>query len=240
MRTALWLGLAPFATTALGFLLGLPWLLPILGAAPAFPVFLGRIRAGRPGRAFRWMMFWVIFQSAAVGTAVALFPERASEVVLTGPGYTEEMLHWARTGEGPEGSPRLFLPLHARHFAGFCALTLLTAGGAALALGTWLLNYMNYYVAMLARESVHTALAASIGWPPWAVLRVAGFVAAAVGLTPWSLRLWARVLRGPAPDPKPARFYLFVGLALVVADAVLKAAMAPLWQRWVAFALDGR
>lgn len=225
-------------TTAVGFVLGVPWLLPLLGAAVPYPVFLLKVRAGEYGRAVGWVLGWAVVQSLAMVAAVLWFPERAAEVVLTGEEYAAEMLHWVRTGEGPEGSPRLFLPLHLRHLAGFAGLCVLSAGALGIALGTFLLNYMNYYVATLIAASASPGFAAVFGWPVWAVLRVAGFITLGAGLTRVALNLYARLRGGHSTFPVPRRV-IGVGLALVVADAVLKATLAPAWRSILLRALEG-
>jgi hypothetical protein len=225
--------------TVLGFLLG-RWSLVLLGAVVPYLVFLPRVRLGRYTEAWGWVLAWALLQSAVMVAAVLLVPDRASEVVIRGPEYAGEMLAWVRTGEGAEGSPRLFLPIHVRHYLGFCVASVLTVGYAGLALGTLLLNYMNFYVATLIRASVEPWGAAVFGWPVWAVLRVAGFTAsgtamAALGLTWWRrARGWGR--RNAAPFPWKL---LALGAGLVVADAVIKALLAAAWHRWLLRFLDG-
>ena len=234
--TALWLAAAPLAANGLGFALGLAWLLPVLGAGVAFPVFLDRVRAGRFTGAFGWMLFWVVFQSAAVIALMTAFPERAAHAVHRGPEYAAEMLHWVRTGVGAEGSPRLFLPVHAAHFAAFCALTALTAGAAGLVLGTWLLNYMNYYVVTLTLESADPLTAALMGWHPWAVLRVVGYIATATALAAVTVRRVRRRRGGRDPHALPLGL-LATGFVLVVIDAIVKALLAPAWREGLLRAL---
>jgi hypothetical protein len=150
------------------------------------------------------------------------------------------MLTWVRTGAGPEGSPRLFLPVHVRHYLGFCALSLLTVGYAGLALGTVLLNYMNYYVAELIRVSTEPVGSAAFGWPVWAVLRVVGFTASGTAMAALGLAGWRRA-RGWGRRSGllfPGRL-LALGFGLVVADAALKAFLAPAWRRLLLRFLDG-
>ena len=238
LATAAVLALGAPAATAAGFLVGSPWLLPLLTAAVPFPVFLSRVRRGRYGRAVGWVLFWAVFQSLAVLAATWLAPERAAAVVHRGPAYAAEMIHWVRTGEGAEGSPRLFLPIHLRHYLGFCVLSTASAGAAGLALGAWLLNYMNYYVAELARTSADFWTAALLGWPIWAVIRVAGYVVTGAALAGLSLSLAARIKNREAAIRFPARVFFF-GLSLVVADAVIKALLAPAWQKILLRALVG-
>jgi hypothetical protein len=229
LQTTLLLGAGASLTTALGFLIGTPWLLPILGGVVPFALFLPRIRRERYGAAVAWVLVWAIWQSLAVGVAVTVFPERAAEVVLRGPAYAEEMIHWVRTGEGPEGSPRLYLPIHLRHYLLFCVLSLLSLGGLGLALGAALLNYMNYYVAELVRVSAEPSTAALFGWPIWAVIRVVGFVVTGAAMAGLGWQSYLRV-RGRSDSIRfPARIFA-IGLALVAVDAILKAILAPFWR----------
>jgi hypothetical protein len=227
-RRLLYFALGSMGSTAAGFGAGIPWLLPLLGAAVPFPVFLRELRAGRPAGAFRSVLLWAVVQSVVVGAAVAVAPERAAHVVHRGPEYAAEMIRWIETGEGPEGSPRLYLPVHLRHYAAFCVLSFLTLGAASLALGTWLLNYMNYYVVVMSAQAADPVRALLLGWPVWAALRVAGFVASGAALAGLALSL-VRRRRGGPPAPLPLRL-LAAGILLVVADAVLKWLLAPLWR----------
>jgi hypothetical protein len=227
------------AATVLGFILG-RWFLVALGAVVPYLVFLPRVRQGRYGAAWGWMLVWAFFQSAIMVAAVLLFPDRASAVVIRGPEYAREMLEWVRTGEGAEGSPRLFLPIHIRHYLGFCVFSVLTVGYAGLALGTLLLNYMNFYVAELIRASAEPWGAAAFGWPVWAVIRVAGFTASGTAMAALGLA-GLRRMRGWGRRNAPLfpRKLLAVGFGLVVADAVIKALLAGAWHRMLLRFLNG-
>lgn len=165
--------------------------------------------------------------SAATVCATIVAPERAAEVIWKGPEYAAEMKGWIATGEGPEGSPSLYLPQHILHFAAFNVACLVTGGLAGLYMGAALLNYMNFYVADLAMEASQPLLAASLGWPPWALIRVAGFIMASLPLSYAGIRL----LR-PWRPPSGCRYWKYYkwGVALVVLDAVLKAVLAPHWR----------
>jgi hypothetical protein len=237
LLSATLLAIGALLTTSASFILGVAWLTPILGAAVAYPIFLLQVRRRRYSSALGWMLLWGLFQSLALAGGTILAPERAAEVVLSGPAYTEKMLHWIRTGEGDEGSLQLFLPIHLRYYATFCFLSLVTFGSAALLLGPWLLNYMNFYVAQLVRISANPWMAACLGWPPWSLVRVVGFISTGVALTALSLNLMTRS-RGQVPQyPFPQR-YLLVGIGFVVADVVVKALLAPVWQRLLLNALQ--
>lgn len=209
-------------------------MLPLLGAAAAYPFFAAELARGRPSKAVSLMLLWALFVSVAVILATLLFPTRAAGVVWKGTEYTAEMLGWIRTGIGPEGAPSLYLPQHAIHFAVFCAVCLLSAGLGGLVMGAALLNYMNFYVAELIREAANPTLAACLGWPPWAILRVCGFIFASVPLSALLLRRF----RCWRVHPKTSywRYYLW-GLGLVILDAILKAVLAPYWRRFLGGAL---
>ena len=68
---------------------------------------------------------------------------------------------------------------------------------------------MNFYVGSLVHAAASPALAGLAGWPPWSMLRVAGFVVGAVAAAhlllgrvlhraPWNPRVARR------HDPRPA------------------------------------
>jgi len=222
------------AATAAGFAAGSPWLLPVLGAAVAYPFWANELAKGRPGRAVVLALWWALFLSASTAIATAAAPGRAALTIWHGESYASEMIGWVRTGLGAESTPSLFLPQHALHFALFNAACLLSGGFAGLCMGAALLNYMNYYVAVLAMEASRPVLAAALGWPPWALIRVAGFVLAAVPLSAILLsrtRLWSR-----AQNCRYWKYYVW-GLVLVVLDAALKAVLAPHWRVFLLDAL---
>ena len=219
---------------SLGFVAGSAWLFPLLSAAVPYPFFVRDTRDGRYRAAVLWVLAWAVIQSVAVIAATLAFPERAADTVFRGADYAREMLHWVATGEGAESNPSQFLPLHARHFAAFCVLAMVSAGAGALALGAVLLNYMNVYVAELIRASESAWVPVLFGWPVWAVLRVVGFVTVGAALTGW---FWNLTRGNPRGLP---RAVLLTGLGLVVADALLKALLAPAWQRLLQSGLEGR
>ena len=232
------LPLGALASTALGVGIGNPWLFPVLGALVPLPVFLHYIRKGCPGRATAWVLYWCIAQSLAVGAAVALAPERTASAIWRGPVYADEMLSYIRTGVGTEGSPRLFLPMHARHYVLLCAVSLVTLGAGGLVLGTVLLNYMNVYVATLVRSAADPILALFFGWPVWAILRVVGYTATGAVMADFSWRAWSRLRGRSIQRPVPWRLWLF-GIGLALFDIGLKALVAPAWRRILYRALEG-
>ncbi|WP_375509680.1 hypothetical protein [uncultured Nostoc sp.] len=147
-------------STTASFIFGIPWLMPILGAAVPYPILFLKVRRQQYKSAFWWMLLWGVLQSIAVIVATAMSttgyayaPQTAAKNILRGQSYTMEMLHWIRTGEGSEGSLNLFLPDHLLHYGIFCILCIVTISSIALIFGTWMLNYMNFYVAELVKVS---------------------------------------------------------------------------------------
>jgi hypothetical protein len=148
--------------------------------------------------------------------------------VLNGPAYRDEMLHWIRTGEGREGSLRLFLPQHVGHLAAFVALSLATASTMSILLGAVLMNFMSFYVASLFRAGVPGLAVVLLGWQPWALCRVAAFCTLGAVLAE---PLLARV--APYPLSGPVRPFLVGAAAGILADWTLKALLAPMWGAWL-------
>jgi hypothetical protein len=94
-------------------------------------------------------------------------------------------------------------------------------------MGAALMNYMGHYVGALAVISKRPLLTMVLAWHPWAVIRVVSFVTLGVLLSaPLLSKLFAfRV------DWASARPLAIAAVAGLVADVVLKAMLAPTWQR---------
>jgi hypothetical protein len=222
--------------TALSYPIGLwlrqPWLLPILNALPAYLVLVHRLRKGERGGAVRAMLWWAATM-ALVGTVLFVWwPDPIGSVVLNGPAYKREMFAWIRTGRGAEGSIRLFLPQHLLHLAAFAAAGLLTASAGAIFMGAVLMNYMSYYVASLAKAGVPPWAVTLLGWQPWAVARVAAFCTLGVILAePLLFRLFPAARERLKVTGRAA--YVVAAMSGILADWFLKAALAPIWGRWL-------
>lgn len=214
----------------LGLWLGVRWLLPVLNTVPAYAAMVLLLRRGRRDRAVAAMLAWAA-TLAVVGTLFLRFwPQPPDALVFNGPQYREEMFRWIRTGLGAEGSPRLFLPQHLLHLLAFVALSLLTASAVSIFMGALLMNYMDFYVASLARAGVPGWAATLLGWQPWAICRVAAFCILGVVL---SEPLLSRLARYPCEGLRAARRWAYIAAAGILADWVLKAALAPTWGLWL-------
>lgn len=217
---------ATLASYLLGFALGSSFLLPLLNTAPGYWALVVRLGRGERISALRAMGLWagalIVF-----GTLMcAAFPERAEAIVINGAAYRDTMLHWVATGEGEESHPSQFIPLHALHLALYVPIALLTAGLGGMVMGSILTNYMDFFVASLALRSTRPLLAALLGWFPWSLLRVAGYVILGVlAAEPLLGRLRGRTVARGAERKR----LLGIALALFVADVVVKSLLAPRW-----------
>jgi hypothetical protein len=218
--------LATVITYPVGLALAVPWLLPLLNAAPAYVAMVVLLRRGDLPRAVVTMLAWALTLALTGTLTFALWPSPPDALVLNGPAYRDEMFAWIRTGVGREGSPALFLPQHALHLAAFVVLSLATASALSIAMGAVLMNYMDFYVASIARAGAPPWAAVFLGWQPWAMARVAAFSTLGVVLAPPLLRRL-----GVAVPPLRVKPYLVGAGAALLADVTLKTLLAPLWGR---------
>jgi hypothetical protein len=137
------------------------------------------------------------------------------------------MFEWVLTGRGAESTPSQFVPLQLEQAAVFSGLAFMTAGALAMPMGAVLMNYMGHYVGTLAAQSRHPALTMILGWHPWSVIRIVSFVVLGVVL---SVPLVSRMTRVTI-DRRAARTCTIAACAGLAADLVLKAVLAPSWQR---------
>ena len=228
--------LATLASYPIGLAIGWAWLLPLLNAAPAYLVMAALLLRGDRRGAVAAVLIWAAGLALFGTVSFALWPAPVDGKVIYGPEYRDEMFRWIRTGQGRESSPLLFVPQHALHLALFVAASLATASALSIAMGAVLMNYMSFYVASLARAGAPAWAVVLLGWQPWAICRVAAFctLGAVLG-EPLILRLRGRRY----PGFRSARSYLLAAGALLVADVVLKAALAPLWGLWLRRVLPG-
>jgi hypothetical protein len=226
---------ATIASYPIGILSGSAWLLPSLNTLPAYLVMVARLREGDRRGALHAMLAWALTLAVFGTLFFALWPAPLEAVVLNGAAYRDEMFLWIRTGLGREGSPRLFLPQHLLHLAGFVLLSLATASALSILLGAVLMNFMAFYVASLARAGVPAWAVMALGWQPWAICRVAAFCTLGVVLAEPLLRRRFKTM--PAAQ-SPRRFLMWAACG-ILADWALKAMLAPTWGRWLSRLLPG-
>lgn len=226
--------MAPFAIVAgtvvsyaAGWALNVPALVPVLNTAAAFPFMVAALKRQELRLAVGRMLLWALAMGVCATAIAYAGPWEAGRLFVRGAAYRAEMFAWVMTGRGAESSPSVFIPQQAGHAALFAALALATGGLAAMPMGAVLMNYMGTYAGSLAAASKSPALAVVLAWHPWAVIRVASFVVAGVVL---SAPVLSRLFRFRADWRQGTRLLTWAAAGLV-ADVLLKATLAPWWQR---------
>jgi hypothetical protein len=212
---------------ALGWAVGVPILVPFLNTLAAFPFMVVALRRGNVRLAVARMLLWALTMGVTATLLSYARPTRTETLFLRGQAYRTEMFTWVMSGRGAEGSPSQFLPQHARDAALFSTLAVATGGALAMPMGAALMNYMGHYVGALAASSRHPLLTMVLGWHPWAVIRIVSFVTIGVLL---SAPLLSKLFAFRA-DWRAARPLAIAAVAGLVVDVVLKALLAPTWQR---------
>lgn len=219
--------LVTIASYALAWLISIPWLMPILNAAGAWMVMAIELRRGRTARAITIMLIWAVTM-AVISTGMAASGWSRSEDgrnLFLRSSYRNEMITWVRTGVGPESTPSIFIPRHLEYGGLFAAASFATGGVCSMPMGAALMNQMGEYVGSMAAQSKSPLASAVLGWHPWAVLRIIGFVMIGVVL---SGVLLSRVMNFPFSLTAERR-WLVIGAALLLVDIVLKWLLAPAW-----------
>ncbi len=201
----------------------LAWLVvpPALALVAWLPL-VAALRRGRRGVAALVVAAWAVLLAAGTAAIEAWRPGSCAAAFPRAAEYRQEMLAWADSGEGCESNIVCFLPRHLLHAALFAAGTVATGGYLGLVFASILFGWMGAYAGGLAALSEAPLTAALAAWHPWAVVRVAAYIALGVAL--------AEPLVGfGLPRPAGWRRWLLAGLAGLVLDILLKALLAPWW-----------
>jgi hypothetical protein len=218
---------ATVVSYAVGWAIGWPALLPFLNAGVAWWRMATELRRGQVRRAVAVMLVWALTMGVMATLMAATGWSRrldGGDLFLRA-SYRDEMMQWVRTGIGAESTPSIFVPRHLGYAAVFTVASLATGGALSMPMGAALMNQMGEYVGGMAAASAHPFASAVLGWHPWAVVRIVGFVILGVVLSGVVL---SRVLRFPYSLAAERR-WLVVGAALLVLDLALKWALAPAW-----------
>jgi hypothetical protein len=210
-----------------GWALAIPLLVPVLNTAASFPFMVSALRRGDLRTSVALMLLWAATMGVCATILAYAEPWQAGHLFLRGDTYRAEMFAWVLSGRGAESTPSQFIPQQAGHAALFVILALTTGGVLAMPMGAVLMNYMGTYVGSLAAASARPALTSLLGWHPWAVIRIASFVALGVVC---SVPLLSRVLTFRIDPADARRLAAWSGAGLVL-DVILKALLAPAWQR---------
>ena len=220
---------ATIASYVAGWMIGSPALVPVLNTLASFPFMLDALHRGQIRLAVARMLVWALALAVCATLLSYARPWQTDTLFINGAAYRQEMFAWVISGRGAESTPSQFIPQQVMHALGVSALALVSGGLLAMLMGAILMNYMGHYVGALAATSAHPAVTMVLGWHPWAVIRVVSFVAIAVVL---STPVLGRVL-AVRVDRDDARRILALGVTGLIVDVVLKALLAPAWQRLV-------
>ncbi len=212
---------------AVGWAIGVPVLLPVLNSLASVPFMVLALRRGDLRLAVARMLLWALTMGVVATLLSYVRPAQTDVLFLRGESYRAEMFAWILTGQGAESRPSQFIPQQVGQAALLSGLALATGGVAAMPMGAVLMNYMGHYVGTLVASSRRPAVTILLAWHPWAVIRVISFVVIGVVL---SAPLLSR-LGGFRVDRGVARTLLIAACAGLFADIVLKALLAPVWQR---------
>jgi hypothetical protein len=204
------------------------FLLPVLATLAVYPAMAALILRGRRVAAAAATLLWAATLSSTIIAATRHDPESMAGVVFNGTDYRDELFDFIRTGSGRESDPARFVPQHILHFAAFGSLAAGTGGLLGIALGAVLVGYMSFYVGSLAAAGGAPLTALCLGWSPWAIVRVIGYVIAGVALSEPLLSVVRRRLGVSVPGLAYRRWFLVAG-TLLIADLILKASLAPAW-----------
>lgn len=211
----------------LGLLLPGKWFLPILNTLAIYPLYYYYLKSQQYRKAFIQMLIWAIVMSIMVILLSSYFNPLMESKILLGSQYRNEMFTWVKTGVGEESTPNQFIPKHLMHFVVFSIYSILTGGFAALFMGSMLLNYMNFYVGSLYAHTTNPFIILIFGWQPWAIIRVIGYIALAIGLS----ELFFSFLYKRPLNKIAVKNYVLGGLFCVILDLFLKTLLAPTWQK---------
>jgi hypothetical protein len=213
----------------LALVIGIPIAVPFLNVGAGFPFMAASLRRGRVGEAVGRMLIWAAALAACATILSYLDTADAGRLLLNGETYRRDMFEYLRTGVGPEGDVRRFVPVHLAHAGAFSVLAIATGSLLAMPLGAALMNYMAYYAGALGAASTNPWLAMALAWVPWSLIRIASFVTLGVVLAGPVL---ARLLRFEYSLRLQARWIAAAGIGLGL-DIVLKWALAPLWREMI-------
>ena len=227
MTTGLLIAASTLSSYALGWVIGVPLLVPFLNAAVPWLLMARRLARQEVRGAISTMLLWAAIMAVTATTMAALgwSTTREGRDLFLRSSYRDQMLHWVRTGEGPESRPAEFVPVHAGHALVFTVTALATGGALAMPMGALLVNQMSEYVGALAARSPHPVAVALLAWHPWAVIRVIAFVVLGVLL---SGVLISRVTRTPF-RLRAHMSWLVAAMLMLVTDVALKWVLAPWW-----------
>jgi hypothetical protein len=193
--------------------------LALVIAVPPWIVLTRHLMRGHIWDGILDMFLWAIWESMAVITLSYLYPGHAQQVIWNAPSYWTDMHGWIQSGQGTEGNPSLWIPLHLKHLI-MLLIGAFLFGLPALVMGVLQLNYMNYYVAKLMLASTEPLVVLPVAWHFWSALRVSGYIIIACAI--YQIELFGFNLRRSESVKVGVISALVIGFILVIMDAMFK------------------
>lgn len=200
-------------------------LLPLLLTISVYPGFLVDLRRDKLWTASALVLSWALVVSLLMIHYAYVHGMEGAVLVAKGREYVEEMFSWIKTGRGAEGDPSLFIVPKLLEITVFSLSSLATVGFAGLFLGSYLLDYMNFYVGVLLLHAKpeHFFEVALLSWQLYAILRVVGYVLLGTALSRISLLFFRNK---KLVIEKDVRRMILYALILIILDFVLKGTIA--------------
>lgn len=149
-------------------------------------------------------------------------PERAAPLLPDARGYWQKQIAWIETGTDPEYELSAWVPAHLQLLGAVVVLGFTSLGTITFYQGFYEVDLMNLYNAQLLGASINQPLALVLGWHVWSVLRGLGYLFIAFEVISLGLQCFSGV-RVSGWVTRRRRWLL--GLSLLVADGLVKAAM---------------
>lgn len=201
------------------------YIIPIFCAIPAYISLLVLIKRREKKAAVCFMLIWAFLLAVSMTYLIYMNPSIAKNKILYGEQYAKEMINWAKTGIGKESSPQSFIPFHFLELVIFTALSLFSGSLLSIIMGNFLMNYMSYYVAFLAKEG-KTPLLLILGWHPWAIVRIIAFVIFGVIFSEFLL---SKIFHFNF-SLRESSAYIKIAISLWIIHLVMKITLASHWQ----------
>jgi hypothetical protein len=202
------------------------YLIPVICILPAYPVMAYSLKHKTRGLSILLMMLWALLLGTSMTALLYWLPEVTQHRILYGERYWKVMIEWVLTGVGRESDPMQFIPVHIIELVVFVMLSLLTGSLLSILMGAVLMNFMAFYVGHLALFG-HSPELLVLGWHPWSIVRIASYIIMGVVL---SEPMLSKILRYRY-HREESRKLLYLALSLWVLDLIIKALLAPTWQK---------
>ncbi len=104
-----------------------------------------------------------------------------------GENYWKAQIEWITTGFDPEYDPKNWMPMHFILLVGISFFSVVTLGLIPFYQGFFETDLMNFYVGNLLQVSENQAVALTVGWHTWSVMRGICYSIIVFEMTSWTI-----------------------------------------------------